>query len=112
MQELSGNEPGAVDAYSVITDASLRDYLAISVRRYITKEMSTVGQQTPVAHTTASNRFAIREVKKGDKPIPPGNDFTALTFKSDATLFCHIEVRAYARLPGSQEGRSILCPIP
>lgn len=110
VQALSGNAPDAVDAYSVITDASLRDYLSTSVRRYVTKNMSTAAQQTPVARTSASNRFVICEVKEEDQPTPPENDFTALSFKPDSTFFSHIETRAYDRLPGFSRSKRHFVP--
>ena len=107
---LDGKAPDAIDAYSVITDASLRDYLSTSVRRYITKNMSTAAQQTPLARMSATNRFAICKVKEPDEPVSPENDFTALSFKPDSTFFSHIETRAYDRLPGFSRSKRHFVP--
>ncbi|GMN13058.1 MULTISPECIES: caspase family protein [Alphaproteobacteria] len=110
VQALSGNAPDAIDAFSVITDTSLRDYLSKSVRRYVTKKMSTAAQQTPIVRTSASNRFAICEIKEAAEPALPKNDFTALSFKPDSTHFSHIETRAYDRLPGFSKAKGHFVP--
>lgn len=107
---LRGKAPDAIDAYSVITDASLRDYLGTSVRRYITKNMSTAAQQTPIARMSATNRFAICQVKEQQEPIPPENDFTGLSFKPDDTFFSHIETRSYNKLPGFSRSKKHFVP--
>lgn len=107
---LSGKAPDAIDAYSVITDASLRDYLGTSVRRYITKNMSIAAQQIPLARTSATNRFAICQVIEEEEPVPPENDFTGLSFKPDAIFFSHIETRAYNRLPGFSRAKRHFVP--
>lgn len=110
VQALSGKAPDAIDAYSVITDASLRDYLGTSVRRYVTKNLSTTAQQTPLARMSATNRFAICHVKEDGESVTPENDFTGLSFKSDATFFSHIETRSYDRLPGFSRSKKHFVP--
>ena len=107
---LRGKAPDAIDAYSVITDASLRDYLGTSVRRYITKNMSTAAQQTPLTRTSATNRFAICQVNEEEEPVPPENDFTGLSFNPDAIFFSHIETRAYDKLPGFSRSKKHFVP--
>lgn len=107
---LRGKAPDAIDAYSVITDASLRDYLGTAVRRYITKNMSTAAQQTPLARMSATNRFAICQVIEEQEPVPPENDFTSLSFNPDAIFFSHIETRPYDKLPGFSRAKRHFVP--
>lgn len=110
VQALSGKEQAAIDAHDVITDASLRDYLGDSVRQFVTKNMSASRQQTPIAKTSASNRFAICEIEEKTEPALPENDFTSLSFKPDTTYFSHVEARAYERLPGFSKSKMHFVP--
>ena len=54
---------GALERDRWLTDASLRDWLKREVGRYITRERSISGTQTPQAIVSASNSFRIRRVR-------------------------------------------------
>lgn len=110
IKALRGDAPDAIDAFSLITDTSLQDYLSQSVRRYVTKNMSTASQQTPMAQISASNRFAICSISEPNQPPVPENDFTSLYFKPDRKFFSHIETRDYDRLPGFSKAKRHFVP--
>lgn len=110
VQALKGDAPDAIDAHSLITDTSLRDYLATSVRRYVTKKMSTASHQTPIAQVTAANRFAICLISKPSLPPVPESDFTSLSFNPDHKFFSHTETRDYDRLPGFSKTKGHFVP--
>jgi hypothetical protein len=63
LQALRGAE-GALARDRWLTDTSLRDWLKREVQRYITRDRSTGGPQTPQAIVSASNSFRIRHVPK------------------------------------------------
>jgi len=110
VEALSGRAKDAIDAHNFVTDTSLRDYLAKSVRRFITKKTSITGTQTPMAQISASNRFGICKILTLDALPLVENDFSALSFKPDYSYFGHIETRAYDRLPGFSKQKKHFVP--
>ena len=59
LQALNGEVRESLTHDRWLTDVSLRDWLRQSVPRYITREMSIDGSQTPQAIVSASNTFRI-----------------------------------------------------
>ena len=59
LQALNGEVRESLTQDRWLTDVSLRDWLRQSVPRYITREMSIDGSQTPQAIVSASNTFRI-----------------------------------------------------
>ena len=85
-----------------LTDASLRDWLRIVVPRYLTRQTSIRGVQTPQAIVSSSNTFAIRRLEPPLAPhdstlSPIGLQVTDVYLESTETG----EIR---RLPGFRRG--------
>lgn len=66
LKALNGEAPEAVGHGGYVTDASLKDYLAMSVPAYIRDHTTIRAKQTPQAAIAATNTFAIRKV---DDPV-------------------------------------------
>jgi hypothetical protein len=71
LEALTGKADAALTRDRWITDFGLRDYLAYEVPRYITREMSVRGTQTPQAIISGSNSFRICYVPR--PPTRPAN---------------------------------------
>lgn len=62
LKALRGEAVEALGPDRYLTDQGLKDYLRVSVRRYITDKMTIKGSQTPQAVISSSGTFAICEI--------------------------------------------------
>ena len=76
LRALRGEAEDALTSERWLTDFGLRDWLAREVPRYITRELTIRGTQTPQAILSGSNTFDIRYI-----PVPP-------TIVPNAALSC------------------------
>ncbi len=93
---------GALERDRWLTDASLRDWLKREVSRYITRETSISGTQTPQAIVSASNSFRIRHI-----PEPKPNlktELAALSLKKRDDYLEGIETGRIRDLSGFKRG--------
>ena len=72
LQALRGETKEPLTDERWLTDTGLRDWLRVAVRRYLTRETSIRGVQTPQAIVSSSNTFAIRHLL----PPPPAPNRT------------------------------------
>lgn len=110
LEALNGNAPKAIDAYGVITDVSLRDYLAKTVPQFVTKHMNVSGKQIPMAETSSANRFGICVAPVKEEPAHPQDDFTPLNISFERSYFAHVETKSFDRLPGFRKGGGHFVP--
>lgn len=96
---LRGEEPAALTTGRNLTDVSLRDYLLTAVPRYITKQTTIKGQQTPTAHVSATNTFLIRHVPEPEIDVDPEGDLTGVGIVVEAEYFESLETGEVKRLP-------------
>lgn len=99
---LRGEDETALAEGRNLTDASLRDYLRTAVPRYITKNTTLKGQQTPTAHVSATNTFLIRHVPEPEPEteVDPEGDLTSVGIVVKAEYFERVETGEVKRLPG------------
>lgn len=63
LKALRGEAPDALESDRWLTDVGLRDWLARTVKQYVTRTMQVRGQQTPRAILNAPHSFRIRHIE-------------------------------------------------
>jgi len=91
LKALRGEDDAALDDGRILTDRSLRDYLAEVVPKYITKSTSHIAHQTPMAIVAATTTFAIRHVPKAPVVVGPEGDFSRVGFELKREYLQHTE---------------------
>ena len=103
LQALSGKAEGALTRKRWLTDVGLRDWLRLEVPRFITREMSIRGTQTPQAIVSSSNTFRIRHV--ASPPAMPKNAILAkIALKNTDAYLESIETGPIRNLDGFRPG--------
>jgi len=100
LKALRGEDEKALGPGRSLTDVGLRDYLRKEVPRYITREMTVKGQQTPQAHITASNTFAIRDVPLRLVAMAEAGDLRRIKTSVKREYFEKVETDRIRSLPG------------
>lgn len=98
IKALKGEAAQAIGPGGYITDASLKDYLAVAVPAFIRDHTTITAEQTPQAAITATKTFAICKIEDVAEAAPSTLTELGLTMRSQ-----HLEGRLYGslkRLPG------------
>ena len=103
LQALSGKVEGALTRERWLTDVGLRDWLRIEVPRFITREMSIRGTQTPQAIVSSSNTFRIRYVAS-PPTIPKNAILSEIALKNTNAYLESIETGPIRNLDGFRRG--------
>ena len=103
LEALSGRAEEALTDDRWLTDTGLRDYLKQEVRRYITRETSLRGRQTPQAILSASNSFRIRHVPRPPS-VPADAALIGIRMKNNSEFLEGVETGAISRLNGFRKG--------
>ena len=85
-----------------LTDASLRDWLRVVVPRYLTRQTSIGGVQTPQAIVSSSNTFAIRRLEP--PPVPQESALSPIGLQVTDAYLESTETGEIKRLPGFRRG--------
>ena len=102
LQAMSGIE-GALTNERWLTDFGLRDYLRQEVPRFITREMTVRGTQTPQAILSGSNTFQIRHVPKA-AVTPTNHALAAIKLRNNSEFLEGNETGAIRGLDGFSRG--------
>lgn len=102
LQAMSGAEQALTDD-RWLTDFGLRDYLRQEVPRFITREMTVRGTQTPQAILSGSNTFQIRHVSKASV-VPTNHALAAIKLRNNSEFLEGEETGAIRGLDGFTRG--------
>lgn len=86
-----------------LTDSGLRDYLRDEVPRYITREMSVRGSQTPQAIISASNTFRIRHIAR-PPAVPADAALAGIKLCNNSEFLEGTETGEIRKLDGFERG--------
>lgn len=100
LKALRGNAEESLDANRYLSDQGLKNYLRTAVKKYMTKETTHRGVQTPHAVITASGSFAIREVPLPVVPVRDTGDLRDVRITPSKEFFEGIEEGEIRSLPG------------
>lgn len=110
LRALRGEDESALGPDRYLTDESLKNYLRVSVPRYITKEMTLSGNQTPQAMITSSGTFAICQISLPTITVSDEGDLSDLTFLPKKEFFEGVEEGKIQSLKGFSKARSHFVP--
>jgi hypothetical protein len=110
LRALRGEAEEALGRDRYLTDTSLRDYLRQEVPRFITRETTFRGLQTPQAIISASNTFAIRQVPDRAMIVAPDGDLSSIRIAPEREFFERIETKPIKSLPGFNKSRGHFVP--
>jgi len=102
LQAMSGAEQ-ALTSDRWLTDSGLRDYLRQEVPRFITRETTVRGTQTPQAILSGSNTFRIRHVPKASA-VPTNHVLAAIKLRNNSEFLEGSEIGAIRGLDGFTRG--------
>lgn len=103
LEAMSGRAVQALTQDRWLTDFGLRDYLRQEVPRYITRETSIRGKQTPQAIISATNTFQIRHV--APPPVVPADAaLAAIKLRNNNEFLDQTETGDIRQLGGFQRG--------
>ncbi len=105
LKALRGEAVEAIGPDRYLTDHGLKDYLRVSVRRYITDEMTLKGSQTPQAVISSSGTFAICEIASPVAPIKASGDLSGVPVFPTEEFFEGVETGKIQSLPGFTKSR-------
>jgi Caspase domain len=103
LQALVGKAPAALTRDRWLTDTGLRDWLRQEVPRFITREMSVRGTQTPQAIISGSNSFRICHVAETPS-VPTNAALAGIQLKNKKDFLEGQETGAINRLDGFKRG--------
>lgn len=102
LQAMAGAEQ-ALTGDRWLTDFGLRDYLRQEVPRFITREMTVRGTQTPQAILSGSNTFRIRHVPKASA-VPTNHALATIKLRNNSEFLEGTETGAIRGLEGFTRG--------
>ncbi len=100
LKALSGEAEEALGPDRYLTDQGLKDYLRSEVRKYMTRETTHRGSQTPQAVITSSGSFAIHEVPLPRVPMKEAGDLSDVRIRPSSEFFEGVEEGKIQALPG------------
>jgi hypothetical protein len=103
IEALSGRAEEALTDDRWLTDTGLRDYLKQEVRRYITRETTLRGRQTPQAILSASNSFRIRQVPRPPS-VPADAALIGIRMRNNSEFLEGVQTGAINWLSGFRKG--------
>lgn len=100
LKALRGEAEESLGPERYLSDQGLKNYLRAAVRKYMTKETTHQGIQTPQAVITASGTFAIREVPLPVVPVREAGDLRDVRITPSKEFFEGVEEGEIKELPG------------
>ncbi|MGR9281434.1 caspase family protein [Rhizobium johnstonii] len=103
LEALSGQAERALTRDRWLTDGGLRDYLRQEVPRFITRETSIRGTQTPQAIVSGTNTFRIHHAPRAPA-VPADAALAGIRLRNQSEYLEGIETGAIRQLDGFQRG--------
>jgi hypothetical protein len=100
LKALRGESEEALGHNRHLTDISLRDYLQVAVRNYVTKSMTVSEVQKPCAFINASNTFSIRYIPEPTITVSDASDLTAIRLVAKKEYLESVKTGSIKSLPG------------